>query len=110
MELLDTKKSFSKKPATQLHVVRELNLLLSLSDNCIQVHDLATLSPRKSLEKTRGCVYFSADLQVSGDVKADTHRLSEARKGPWQNLTLRLAAVMKRKILPWPLASFAQSV
>eukprot|EP00047_Mylnosiga_fluctuans_P005237 m.239225 g.239225 ORF g.239225 m.239225 type:complete len:847 (-) comp13451_c0_seq1:124-2664(-) len=99
MDLVETKKAFSKKPVTQLHVVRELNLLISLSDNVIQVHDLTTFTLRRTIEKSRGCVSFSADLQIVGQPKADTHRLSALRKQPGTNLTLRLAAVLKRKII-----------
>eukprot|EP00048_Salpingoeca_helianthica_P011412 m.164578 g.164578 ORF g.164578 m.164578 type:complete len:851 (-) comp15225_c0_seq3:104-2656(-) len=99
IELRDTKKNFAKKPVVQLHAVKELNLLLSLSDNLVQIHDLGTLAPRGFLEKSRGCTAFAADLQVLGQPRADSHRLSEARKTtPWQQFTLRLAVVLKRKI------------
>ena len=99
IDLLETKKSFSKKPPSQLYVVEELKLLISLCDNCIQVNDLESLTLRKVIEKSKGCTAFSADLQVVGQPAVDSHRLSSARNRPWQELTLRLAVVMKRKIV-----------
>lgn len=110
IELMDTKKSFAKKAVAQLYVAKELNLLLSLSENCIQIHDLATRTPRRMMEKSKGCLFFAADVQVRRDSKADTHRSSAGRNVPWQELVLRLAVVFKKRIVTfvWTGSDFAE--
>ncbi|XP_053393314.1 vam6/Vps39-like protein [Mercenaria mercenaria] len=67
-------KTFSKKPIQQLYAVPELFLLISLSDNIVSVHDLATFSLITTLTKTKGATLFAADVQtivsLSGEKQA----------------------------------------
>ena len=57
-------RSFSKRPIQQLFVSAELNILISLSDGSITVHDLFTFQTITMLQKARGATLFAADLEV----------------------------------------------
>ena len=41
LQLLQYDKSFSKKPITELHVIEDMNLLFSLSDNLVSINDIS---------------------------------------------------------------------
>ncbi|ESN93045.1 hypothetical protein HELRODRAFT_189664, partial [Helobdella robusta] len=56
-------KNFSKKPITQLEVIPEYHILLSLSDNVVSVHDLTVFKLISVIEKTRGANCFNIDLK-----------------------------------------------
>lgn len=62
--LLDrSTKSFAKKPITQLAAVPELFILISLADNVISVHDLASFSLITCVQKTKGANLFAIDVK-----------------------------------------------
>eukprot|EP01120_Amphizonella_sp_Union-15-10_P015169 TRINITY_DN7730_c0_g1_i1.p1 TRINITY_DN7730_c0_g1~~TRINITY_DN7730_c0_g1_i1.p1 ORF type:complete len:877 (+),score=183.62 TRINITY_DN7730_c0_g1_i1:97-2727(+) len=62
MEHIIHQKSSSKKPVTQVTVVEEQNILLSLSDNHVCVHNLAqNFNVITQLPKTKGCLLYSID-------------------------------------------------
>ncbi|XP_006825770.1 vam6/Vps39-like protein [Saccoglossus kowalevskii] len=63
VNLLRSNKSFAKKPIQQLTCVPEFQILISLSDNVISVHDLTGYSHITALNKTRGATLFAVDLQ-----------------------------------------------
>lgn len=88
-----------KAQITQLLVVPEFEVLLSLADNMVYVHDLKQYSLLTSLETTKGATLFAADVQIRGNVSADTHPRSAARNAPREVLVLRLAVVVKKKII-----------
>lgn len=79
-------KNFARKPILQLAVVPELFLLISLSDNIINVHELSTFGQITCLSKTKGATLFAIGVQrttsLSGEVAC----------------TLRLSVAIKRKI------------
>lgn len=58
-------KNFSKKPIQQLYVCKYLNLILSLSDSIVSVHDLHTFQLVSTIQKSKGALCFSADIEVS---------------------------------------------
>lgn len=95
----DFLKSGSQAPITQLQAVPELNILLSVADAQVHVHDLETLSSMYVLEQSKGTVFFAADLMVRGLPKADTHRRSDARaKLPRDRLALQICCAMKKRL------------
>ena len=53
----DFLKSGSQAPITQLQAVPELNILLSVADAQVHVHDLETLSSMYVLEQSKGTVF-----------------------------------------------------
>ncbi|KAK2560444.1 Vam6/Vps39-like protein [Acropora cervicornis] len=63
VELQSSNKLFSKKPILQLAVVDQLNLLISLSDSVISVHNLETFALRSTLHKTKGATVFAVNIK-----------------------------------------------
>ncbi|KAL3874849.1 hypothetical protein ACJMK2_037811 [Sinanodonta woodiana] len=79
-------KSFSKKPISQLAVIPEVFLLISLSDYVVSVHDLSTFGQIVSLAKTKGATLFEVDLQKPASLSGEVQ--------PY----LRMCVAVKRKI------------
>lgn len=69
VSLEQANKSFSKKPISQLEAIPELDILLSLSDNAVTVHELRSLKllqdASQSLSAAKGANVFSVDVEVS---------------------------------------------
>ena len=80
VELQRSNKAFGRKPIAQLVALEEYNIIVSLSDGCVNVHDFNNYNPKQSLGK--GILYFSIDQKPSNNDKEP----------------LRLCAVSKRKI------------
>lgn len=62
----DVESEFSKKPVTQLTVIEDQNLLISISGGLINVHNIGfntsvTITPRTQILKTKGCLFYSLD-------------------------------------------------
>ena len=64
VKLERSNRAFSKKPIQQLYVCVELQLLISLSDSLISVHDSITFQLITTIPKSKGATCFSADLEV----------------------------------------------
>ncbi|KAJ8308553.1 hypothetical protein KUTeg_013427 [Tegillarca granosa] len=109
-------KSFSKKPIAQvgltsmkqvanLAAVPDLFILISLSDNVVSVHDLATFGLITCLNKTKGATLFAIDVQVSlfqNKTKRATLFAIDVQKptslSGTVHCTLRLCVAVKRKL------------
>ncbi|TKA32841.1 hypothetical protein B0A50_01067 [Salinomyces thailandicus] len=89
VELLREEENFSRKPVQQLAIVKEANLLVSLSDNYVSLHDLQTYQLSERLEQTKGASSFAVTSNVVKD--ADTV----------PSLVSRLAVGVKRKVMIW---------
>ncbi|KJE91752.1 vesicle fusion protein, variant [Capsaspora owczarzaki ATCC 30864] len=103
-QLLESKKAFSKRPASQLTVIEELNLLVSLSDGMVSVHDLPHFSPRFSLAKTRGASLYALDVQTpevlpSTRPSSSRGQQQQQQAQAQQQLRVRLCVVVKKKII-----------
>lgn len=63
-------KNFSKKPIQQLEVIPEYHLLVSLTDNVIQVHDIKSINLVliHQVADTRGANLFTLNIQVSFNI------------------------------------------
>jgi len=70
MQLADTKKGFSKKPISQLTVIQELNILISLSDGIISIHSLVSFQPISVLTRLQGCSLYSMNNKHPPDMCA----------------------------------------
>jgi hypothetical protein len=90
VELLREEEKFSKRPVQQLAIVKEANLLVSLSDTYVSLHDLQTYQLVERLEQTKGAACFAVTSNVVKD--PDTNVPS---------LVSRLAVGAKRKVLCW---------
>jgi tetratricopeptide (TPR) repeat protein len=89
-DLLREEDKFSRRPVQQLAIIKEANILVSLSDNHVSIHDLQTYQLQEKLEKTRGATTFAA---ASNIVKDPTTGIP--------SIVSRLAVAVKRKIILW---------
>ncbi|KAF9698218.1 hypothetical protein EKO04_003649 [Ascochyta lentis] len=89
-DLLREEEKFSRRPIQQLAIIKEANILVSLSDNHVSIHDLHTYQLQEKLEKTRGATTFAA---ASNIVKDPTTGIP--------SIVSRLAVAVKRKIILW---------
>jgi hypothetical protein len=89
-DLLREEEKFSRRPIQQLGYLKETNILISLSDNHVSIHDLQTYQLQEKLEKTRGATTFAA---ASNIVKDPTTGIP--------SIVSRLAVAVKRKIILW---------
>ncbi|QIW97871.1 hypothetical protein AMS68_003389 [Peltaster fructicola] len=90
VDLLSEKEQFSKKPIQQLAIVKEANLLVSLSDGYISLHDLQSYSLVERLEKTKGALCFAVTSNVLKDPDSSI-----------PTLVSRLVVGVKRKLMCW---------
>ena len=90
VEALRDEEKFSKRPIQQLAIIKEANLLVSLSDGYINLHDLQSYQPVERLERTKGASCFTVTRNVVEDSETDAI-----------GLVSRLAVAVKRKILCW---------
>lgn len=90
VELMREVENFSRRPIQQLAIIKEANLLVSLSDTYVSLHDLQTFKLVERLESTKGAICFAVTSNVVKD--ADTNVPS---------LVSRLAVGAKRKVLCW---------
>ncbi|KAI9596824.1 hypothetical protein BDF19DRAFT_412394 [Syncephalis fuscata] len=69
--LLESKKKFSSRPIDQIDIVPECNLIISLSDSYINLHDQKTLELKQQLKKSNGTLLFSIAQQKkdNGDIQ-----------------------------------------
>eukprot|EP01114_Cavostelium_apophysatum_P004200 TRINITY_DN1437_c0_g2_i2.p1 TRINITY_DN1437_c0_g2~~TRINITY_DN1437_c0_g2_i2.p1 ORF type:complete len:873 (+),score=238.27 TRINITY_DN1437_c0_g2_i2:146-2764(+) len=61
VSLVDAQKTFSKKPINQLTVVEEYNIIISLSDGFISIHDLPSFNLRSQIARSRGCHLYTIE-------------------------------------------------
>jgi tetratricopeptide (TPR) repeat protein len=89
-DLLREEEKFSRRPIQQLAIIKEANILISLSDNHVSIHDSQTYALQEKLERTRGATTFAA---ASNIVKDPTTGIP--------SIVSRLAVAVKRKIILW---------
>ncbi|XP_060532136.1 vam6/Vps39-like protein [Cylas formicarius] len=88
LTLMRYNKSFSKKTIQQLEVIPEQNLLLSLTDNLVQLHDINAINftTLHQIHRSQGATFFAVNINKQTSLTGDTH------------LLVRLAVSVKRKI------------
>jgi tetratricopeptide (TPR) repeat protein len=74
----------------QLAIIKEANILISLSDNHVSIHDLQTYTLQEKLERTRGATTFAAASNIVKDATTGI-----------PSIVSRLAVAVKRKIILW---------
>lgn len=92
LKLHNYNKMFSPKPIIQVEVIPEYQLLISLSDNVINVHDISRITnfPLVHCAKnTKGATIFALNIKRS---KSLTGEIS---------LTVRMCVGVKRKLQLW---------
>lgn len=90
VELLREEEKFSRKPVQQLAIVKEANLLVSLSDSYVSLYDLQAYQLVERLEQTRGATCFAVTSNVVKDPETNI-----------PSLVSRLVVGVKRRLLYW---------
>ena len=90
VDLLREEEKFSRKPIQQLAIIKEVGILVSLSDNYVSIHELQTYALQERLEKTKGAVAFAITSNI---VKDPTSGIPD--------IVSRLAVAVKRRIMIW---------
>lgn len=90
VELLREEEKFSRKPVQQLAIVKEANLLVSLSDGYVSLYDLQAYQLVERLEQTRGATCFAVTSNVVKDPETNI-----------PSLVSRLIVGVKRRLLYW---------
>lgn len=81
---------FSKYKVEQLAIVKEANILLSLSASQVNIHDLHSYQLQETLAKAKGASYFAVTSNVVKD---------ESTEVP--SIVSRLAVAVKRRLILW---------
>lgn len=86
LQLLQYDKNFSKKPITQIDVIPEHQLLFSLTDNLVTIHDInrTNFPVVHSNSNTKGATLFALNVKRSTSLTGETA------------LVVRLCVVIKR--------------
>lgn len=90
VDLMREEEKFSKHKIEQLAIVREANLLISLSNNIVSSHDLQTYELQESLLKTRGASTFAITSNIVKDTSTGV-----------PSIVSRLAVAVKRRLILW---------
>ncbi|KAK4506849.1 hypothetical protein PRZ48_000582 [Zasmidium cellare] len=90
VDLFREEEKFSKKPVQQLAIIKEANILVSLSDTYVSLHNLQSYELVERLERTKGASCFTVTSNVIIDPQTEV-----------PGLVSRLAVGTKRKILCW---------
>ncbi|KAF9438235.1 Vam6/Vps39-like protein [Entomortierella beljakovae] len=85
--LTETIKSFSKKAIEQIDTIKAINVLVTLSDGFVNLHDIDTFALRTQLGRTRGANLFSVFSKI------------EIKEGAPPEIISRLAVAIGRKIV-----------
>ncbi|KAJ4297685.1 Vacuolar morphogenesis protein 6 [Kalmusia sp. IMI 367209] len=90
VDLLREEEKFARRPIQQLAIIKEANILLSLSDNHVSVYDLQTYALQEKLERTKGATTFAVTSNIVKDPSTGI-----------PSIVSRLAVAVKRKIILW---------
>ncbi len=81
---------FSKYRIEQLAIVKEANILVSLSNGYVSTHDLQTFELQETLIKTKGASAFAVTSNIVKDASTGI-----------PSIVSRLAVAVKRRLLLW---------
>ncbi|KAL8838320.1 MAG: hypothetical protein Q9176_005131 [Flavoplaca citrina] len=90
VDLMREEEKFSKHKIDQLAVIKEANLLLSLSNGLVSTHDLQTYELQETLLKTKGATTFAVTSNIFKDPSTGV-----------PSIVSRLAVAVKRRVILW---------
>ena len=90
VELLREQEKFSKYKIEQLAIIKEVGILISLSNNYVSIHDLQSYDLLETLTKTKGASAFAVTSDVVKDASTSV-----------PSIVSRLAVAIKRRLLLW---------
>lgn len=89
-DLMRELEKFSKYKIEQLAVVKEANILLSLSNSQVHIHDLQSYQLQETLVKTKGASTFAVTSNIVKDASTGV-----------PSIVTRLAVALKRRLILW---------
>lgn len=90
VDLLREEEKFAKHKVEQLAIVKEANLLVSLSNGLVSIHDLQTYQLQETLVKTKGATAFAVTSNIVKDSSTGV-----------PSIVSRLAVAVKRRVILW---------
>ncbi|KAL8646607.1 MAG: hypothetical protein Q9226_006788 [Calogaya cf. arnoldii] len=90
VDLMREEEKFSKYKIDQLAVIKEANLLVSLSNGLVSTHDLQTYELQETLLKTKGATAFAVTSNIFKDPSTGV-----------PSIVSRLAVAVKRRVILW---------
>ncbi|KAI4265109.1 MAG: hypothetical protein L6R38_009646 [Xanthoria sp. 2 TBL-2021] len=90
VDLMREEEKFSKYKIDQLAVIKEANLLVSLSNGLVSTHDLQTYELQETLLKTKGATTFAVTSNIVKDPSTGV-----------PSIVSRLAVAVKRRVILW---------
>jgi Vam6/Vps39-like protein vacuolar protein sorting-associated protein 39 len=89
-DLLREQEKFSKYKIEQLAIIKEANILISLSNGLVSIHDLQSYELQEQLTKTKGASAFAVNSYIVKDATTGV-----------PSIVSRLAVAVKRRLLVW---------
>lgn len=90
VDLMREQEKFSRYKIEQLAIVKEANLLISLSNGHVSIHDLQKYELQETLAKTKGASTFAVTSNIVKDPSTGV-----------PSIVSRLAVAVKRRLLLW---------
>lgn len=90
VDLLREVEKFSSRAIEQLAIIKEANVLLSLSNSFVSIHDLQSYSLHEQLAKTKSATTFAVTSNIVHDSATGIPEIIS-----------RLAVAVKRRLLLW---------
>lgn len=90
VELLREQENFARYKVEQLAIIKEANILASLSNSYVSIYDLQTYELQAQLTKTKGASAFAVTSNIVKDPATGI-----------PSIVSRLAVAVKRKLLLW---------
>eukprot|EP00288_Rhodomonas_lens_P019607 CAMPEP_0177691588 /NCGR_PEP_ID=MMETSP0484_2-20121128/1392_1 /TAXON_ID=354590 /ORGANISM="Rhodomonas lens, Strain RHODO" /LENGTH=310 /DNA_ID=CAMNT_0019202233 /DNA_START=90 /DNA_END=1018 /DNA_ORIENTATION=+ len=94
-EVIETRKSFAKKPIVQIQVAEQLGIILTLTTEAIQVNELPSLDMTAQLLRTRGAINFCLNTELNPPIlscaikkKLSLLRWDGAAFNEWRDIAL----------------------
>ena len=98
VDLLRELEKFSPRSVEQLARIKEANILISLSNSYVSIHDLQSYELHEQLTKTRNATTFAVTSNIVKDCATGI-----------PEITSRLAVAVKRRLLLWSWHASEQS-
>ncbi|KAI9892757.1 MAG: Vacuolar morphogenesis protein 6 [Vezdaea aestivalis] len=90
VDLLREVEKFSRRGIEQLAMIKEANLLVSLSDSFVSIHDLQTFNLQEQLSQTKGAATFAVTSNIVKDKASGI-----------PSIVSRVVVSVKRKLVLW---------
>lgn len=89
-DLMREQEKFSRHKVEQLAIVKEANILVSLSSGYVSIHDLQTYELQETLAKTKGASTFAVTSNIVKDPSTGV-----------PSIVSRLAVAVKKRLMLW---------